>query len=352
MVNTSDSDEASSSLIQHLRSVLPQDGSRDALITSVIPKLLQSVADVAQALRSSHDVAAVGTANTFGDDQLNVDVAAENLIREAIAQCPSIVTASSEEEPIERAVQHTVPSSTSSAQEQYTLAFDPLDGSSIISANWTVGAIFSLWDGPTALHQDPTTGQVAAILGVFGPRTTAIVALRPPNTNTTTTTPPTCFELALSPAPPSSPSQQPTWQLTRPTLTLSPTSRYFSPANLRAAAHAPAYMALITRYIAQRYTLRYAGGLVPDVVHMLVRGEGLYASPATARDGPKLRRLYELCPLALVVECAGGAVLDPVGGGRVLERAVGDCGEKGGVVFGGVEAVREAVEGLVGMGGL
>ena len=270
--------------------------------------------------------------------ELNVDVAAENVIREAIAQCPSIVTASSEEDPIERPVQHTVPSSTSSTQEQYTLAFDPLDGSSIISANWTVGAIYSLWDGATALNQDPTTRQVAAILGVFGPRTTAIVALRTPNN------PPTCFELALSQ------TEQPTWHLTRPTITLSPTSRYFSPANLRAAAYTPAYMSLITKYITERYTLRYAGGLVPDVVHMLVRGEGLYVSPVTARDGPKLRRLYELCPLALVVECAGGAVLDPVGGERVLGRVVADCGEKGGVVFGGVEVVGEAVEGLKGVG--
>ncbi|EAQ87660.1 hypothetical protein CHGG_04279 [Chaetomium globosum CBS 148.51] len=280
MGNTSDSNHASSSLIQHLRSVLPQDGSREALITSVIPKLLQSVAGVAQTLRSSHNVSAVGTANTFGDDrvstlshhhkaslveltplELNVDVAAENVIREAIAQCPSIVTASSEEDPIERAVQHTVPTSISSTQEQYTLAFDPLDGSSIISANWTVGAIFSLWDGATALNRNPTTRQVAAILGVFGPRTTAIVALRTPNTST----PPTCFELALSPAPQSQskPTSPPTWHLTRPTLTLSPTSHYFSPANLRSAATFPAYLSLITQYITQRYTLRYAGGLVP-----------------------------------------------------------------------------------------
>ena len=58
-----------SPLIAHLRSVLPQDGTRDALITSVIPALLQSVADIAVAFRNSHHVAAAGTANTFGDDR-------------------------------------------------------------------------------------------------------------------------------------------------------------------------------------------------------------------------------------------------------------------------------------------
>jgi sedoheptulose-bisphosphatase len=63
-------DPATSSLIAHLRSVLPQDGTRDALITSVIPTLLQSIADIAKALRNSHHVAAAGTANTFGDDRM------------------------------------------------------------------------------------------------------------------------------------------------------------------------------------------------------------------------------------------------------------------------------------------
>jgi uncharacterized membrane protein YccC len=56
----------------HLRSVLPQDGTREALISSVIPRLLQSIADVAQALRNSHHVAAAGTANTFGDHRVSL----------------------------------------------------------------------------------------------------------------------------------------------------------------------------------------------------------------------------------------------------------------------------------------
>ncbi|KAG7287441.1 hypothetical protein NEMBOFW57_006952 [Staphylotrichum longicolle] len=327
---------APSSLITHLRSVLPQDGSRDALITSVIPTLLQSIADVAKALQNSHHVAAAGTANTFGDDQLNVDVTAENLIREAIANCPAIATASSEEDPVERPVPHSSPNPSSS--EQYTLAFDPLDGSSIIPANWTVGTILSLWDGPTALHQPPATGQVASILGVLGPRTTAIVALRIPGTDSQKT----CFELALDSAPANTAS----WQLTRPNLTLAPESRYFAPANLRAAADDAAYMRLVTGYIARKYTLRYSGGLVPDVAHMLVKGEGVYLSPVTASSRAKLRRLYEVCPLAMVVECAGGKAVDPADGKGVLEREVGDCGERGGLVCGSAVEVERAMEGL------
>lgn len=58
-----------STLITHLRSVLPKDGTREVLITSVIPTLLQSITGVAEALRASCHVAADGTANTFGDDR-------------------------------------------------------------------------------------------------------------------------------------------------------------------------------------------------------------------------------------------------------------------------------------------
>ncbi|KAL2138690.1 hypothetical protein VTI28DRAFT_6363 [Corynascus sepedonium] len=328
-----------STLITHLRSVLPKDGTREVLITSVIPTLLQSITGVAEALRASCHVAAAGTANTFGDDQLNVDVTADNVIREALTRCPSIVTASSEEDPVERPVQHSQPSQA--GDEQYTLAFDPLDGSSIISANWTVGTIMSLWDGPTALNQDPATKQVGAILGVLGPRTTAIIALRIQSSDQL----PTCFEVALDPS-------NSNWHVTRPALTLTPRARNFAPANLRSAAEPgnAAYMKLIAdHYIAsRRLTLRYAGGLVPDITHALVAGQGVYLNPVTANNPAKLRRLYELCPIALVIECAGGAALDPVSEERVLAREMRDCGEKGGLVCGSAEEVEEAVARLAG----
>lgn len=173
---------------------------------------------------------------------------------------------------------------------------------------------------------------------MLGPRTTAIVALRIPGTDSQKT----CFELALDSAPANAAS----WQLTRPNLTLAQESRYFAPANLRAAADDAAYMRLVTGYIARKYTLRYSGGLVPDVAHMLVKGEGVYLSPVTASSRAKLRRLYEVCPLAMVVECAGGKAADPADGKGVLEREVGDCGERGGLVCGSAVEVERAMEGL------
>jgi fructose-1,6-bisphosphatase len=59
----------------------------------------------------------------------------------------------------------------------FSVAFDPLDGSSIVDTNFTVGTIFGVWPG------DKLTGvtggdQVAAAMGIYGPRTTFVVALK------------------------------------------------------------------------------------------------------------------------------------------------------------------------------
>lgn len=209
------------------------------------------------------------------------------------------------------------------------MAFDPLDGSSIIAPNWTVGTILGIWDGASSLRQPPAERQVAAVLGVYGPRTTAFVALRLPGAE------PECLEMGLG--------EQGDWQLLRPRVRFvdpSPSSaRYFAPANLRAAAESPPYMRLIRHYVDKQYTLRYSGGLVPDVVHALIKGHGIYISPVTLTSGAKLRHLYELCPVALIVECAGGKAIDPSSGEEILSQPLESCDARAGLVCGNVDEV-------------
>ncbi|KAJ4320044.1 hypothetical protein N0V94_003609 [Neodidymelliopsis sp. IMI 364377] len=308
----------STSLEAHLQSLVKDQTTRKALIQEVIPSLLHTLPDIAQALRST-SVSQAGSANSFGDDQLNVDVLAEDLIRAAIAKVPSITTASSEEDPIEKSVQKEAVKS----EEQYTVAFDPLDGSSIIGPNWTVGTIIGIWDGASAISETetPRKKQVASILGVLGPRTTAVVALRLPGAEGN------CFEVSLTDGK---------IEVIRSNVKLNdtPKTRYFAPANMRAAAENPRYLELINHYITQKYTLRYSGGLVPDVFHALVKGHGIYTSPVTSKSPAKLRRLYELTPIALLIECAGGMALDSADGTHVLDRPVRDTDERGGLVCG------------------
>ncbi|KAF9696419.1 hypothetical protein EKO04_005717 [Ascochyta lentis] len=307
----------------HLQALVSGQSDRTALMNEVIPALLRTLPDIAQALRTT-SVSQAGSANSFGDDQLNVDVLAENVIREAIAKVPSIVTASSEEDPIEKRVQTT----QANSKEQYTIAFDPLDGSSIIGPNWTVGTIIGIWDGASAISdtETPRSKQIASILGVLGPRTTAVVALRLPGSKGT------CFETSLT---------EGEINVTQPSVQLNPAAKtkYFAPANLRAAAENQNYLDLINHYIAHKYTLRYSGGLVPDIFHALVKGHGIYTSPVTEKSPAKLRRLYELTPVALLIECAGGVALDSKDGSQVLDTPVRDTDERGGLVCGNKEDV-------------
>ncbi|CCC07097.1 hypothetical protein SMACR_01121 [Sordaria macrospora] len=338
-------------LTTHLASLLPSSVSRDSLRTSVLPHLLTAIAATSTALRNAQDVSLAGSSNSFGDDQLNVDVLAEEAIRLCLAQCPSVVTASSEEDPVEKPVQHTgLPFQVIEAEqdrthgEVYTVAFDPLDGSSIIAPNWTVGTILSLWDGTTALHASPKKKQIGAVLGVYGPRTTAIVALRLPGQEGKGV----CFEVGLS----GSEGGRQEWDLIRPDVSYAPPpfkTRYFAPANLRSTNTHAAYAKLISHYMAEDYTLRYCGGLVPDVVHALVKGHGVYLSPVTETSKAKLRSLYELFPLALVVECCGGRAVDPVTGEDILgDKGVEGCDERGGIVCGTAEEVEYAKDVLCG----
>ncbi|KAF2710779.1 sedoheptulose-1,7-bisphosphatase [Pleomassaria siparia CBS 279.74] len=331
-------------LTAHLETLLPP-GTRTSLVQEVIPKLIASFTTIAHALRSAQTVSQVGTANAFGDDQLNVDVMAEEILRTAISQIPSIFTASSEEDPVERST-----GSTADVAEKYTVAFDPLDGSSIIAPNWTVGTIIGIWDGETALKKSGKN-QVAAVLGVYGPRTTAVVALRVPGCKEA------CFEVGIgegsgaSSSSSSSSSSPPHMEIVNPRIQLQSApfkTRYFAPANMRAAGEDDKYMKLLTHFITERYTLRYIGGLVPDIVHALVKGHGVYVSPVTGNSKAKLRRLYELAPIALVVECAGGSAIDAADGKSILEREIGDTDERAGLICGTTEEVEFVHKTLLG----
>lgn len=335
------SSTGTASLASHLQSLAPSDGSRKALFDSILPAVVDAIGDIATALSKAHHVALAGTANTFGDDQLNVDVEAENILRKTFAaKCPTLVTASSEEDPVEKAV-HAAASSkmdAASSEELYTVAFDPLDGSSIIAPNWTVGTILGVWEGTTAVGQS-SDKQIASVLGVYGPRTTAVIAIRIPGSTTA------CFEIGLRDRG----SQD--CEIIRTDVKLAEApfkTRYFAPANLRAAGQDAKYMALVNRYIEEGYTLRYSGGLVPDVLHALVKGHGIYVSPVTAKSKAKLRRLFELFPIALIVECAGGLAVDPTDGKRILDRVLEGTDERAGLVCGTAEEVETVKQSLVG----
>ncbi|KAJ1426410.1 Sedoheptulose-1,7-bisphosphatase [Sesbania bispinosa] len=227
----------------------------------------------------------------------------------------------------------------------FSVAFDPLDGSSIVDTNFTVGTIFGVWPG------DKLTGvtgrdQVAAAMGVLGPRTTYVLALKDfPGTH----------EFLLL--------DEGKWQHVKETTQIGD-GKLFSPGNLRATFDNPSYDKLINYYVNEKYTLRYTGGMVPDVnqVHLkgttwyvsrdgalesiIVKEKGIFTNVASPSAKAKLRLLFEVAPLGFLIEKAGGFSSD--GHQSVLDMIISSLDDRTQVAYGSKNEIIRFEETLYG----
>lgn len=104
----------------------------------VLSALLSACREIGDGLRNcSYSAAKVGTQNTFGDNQLDVDVKTDAVIFRHLKSSGKVSVAASEENPME----------IDCEGDGYSVSFDPLDGSSIMDANFAVGTIAGIWPG-------------------------------------------------------------------------------------------------------------------------------------------------------------------------------------------------------------
>nr|XP_016497321.1 PREDICTED: sedoheptulose-1,7-bisphosphatase, chloroplastic-like [Nicotiana tabacum] len=263
-----------------------------------------------------------GTAcvNSFGDGQLAVDMLANKLLFDALTYSHVCKYASSEEVP-------ELQDMGGPAEGGFSVAFDPLDGSSIVDTNFTVGTIFGVWPG------DKLTGitgrdQVAAAMGIFGPRTTYVLALKDvPGTH----------EFLLL--------DEGKWQHVKDTTEIGE-GKMFSPGNLRATFDNADYAKLIDYYVKEKYTLRYTGGMVPDVNQIIVKEKGIFTNVTSPTAKAKLRLLFEVAPLGFLIEKAGGYSSD--GKQSVLDKVIGTLDERTQVAYGSKNEIIRFEETLCG----
>lgn len=235
--------------------------------------------------------------------QLEIDVIADEIIvRHLTTSTSAVCVASSEERPTPFPITPTgvaAPTSAADADDappRYGVAYDPLDGSSVIGSNFAVGSLFAVFPGD-ALTGATLTGRdaVASVLVTYGPRTMLYVALRGVAG---------VAEALLRPAPAAGAAGG--WSVVRVVHGWAPAKRLFAPGNLRATGDHPGYRRLVDAWLDGRYTLRYTGALVADVVNLLLAGGGVFCNATSAAAPAKLRLLHELIAVALVVEAAGG----------------------------------------------
>lgn len=122
----------------------------------------------------------------------------------------------------------------------YSVAFDPLDGSSVIGANFAVGTIAGVWPGPGLLGRTGAE-QAAALIAQYGPRVTVALAL---SKATAAAGAPACLELTMT---------ESGWRVTVDQFVIAPSAKTFAPGNLRAASDNLAYSRLVQYWIANRY---------------------------------------------------------------------------------------------------
>ena len=206
-----------------------------------------------------------GTQNEFGDKQLVADLMAEGIIRDRMKGCKYVGVISSEEDPVETVL--FPPQSTQLTQEQekcvYSVAFDPLDGSSIIGSNFAVGSIFGIWNGRGFLGKSGKE-MAGAAYAVYGPRTVLVCAFPVHNGGDNGRT---VHEFTLF----QSKDGHSQWILSKADMRLSEEKKLFAPANLRASKENEEYSNLMMYWMNSQYTLRYTGGMVPDIHNIVTK---------------------------------------------------------------------------------
>jgi len=227
----------------------------------------------------NHDLGYSEGENSSGESQLKLDVESDLIIERAFKEVLSVKNIVSEEKEGVLELHEN---------GQFTVCYDPLDGSSLVDVNLSVGSIFGIYKGELEAKNI-----VASAYVVYGPRIELVI--------TTLEGKPTLYRVIAGEFK----------KIQEISL--------HEKGKLNASGGTqqnwlPHHKAFIDSLFANGYRLRYSGGMVPDLHQILLKGGGLFSYPATS-DKPqgKLRSLFEVIPFALVYVMAGGEAIDDKG---------------------------------------
>jgi fructose-1,6-bisphosphatase I len=264
---------------------------------------------------------AAGAVNVSGDLQQKLDLFANETVRNSVQHTGRVCVTASEEDAA------PVPVPPGRPTGKYVLLYDPLDGSTNIDVNVSIGTIFSIHRrvtagaGPGSLADclQPGRKQIAAGYILYGSSTMLVYTTGQGVHGFTLD--PTIGEFLLS----------------HPHITTPAVGKYYSVNESNWNRWSPAVQRVVAAFKngegpVQPKNARYIGSLVADFHRNLISG-GIFLYPADARNPRgKLRLLYEAAPLAMVVEQAGGAASD--GCRPILDLAPEDLHQRTPLVIG------------------
>ncbi|MBT0670698.1 class 1 fructose-bisphosphatase [Novosphingobium profundi] len=320
------------------RFLLEQQRRPDSTCPAELRLLIETVARACKAINHAISKGALGdvlgsleSENVQGEVQKKLDVLANDLLVDANEWGGHLAGMASEEMDTIHPIPNRFP------RGEYLLVYDPIDGSSNVDVDLSVGTIFSVLRAPAACagrevceddFLQPGTEQAASGYAIYGPQTLLVLTL---GTGV--------YEFTLD-------RELGAWIMTDGPIRI-PEGNCEIAINM---ARRPQWSSEITHYINERltnekapcgraYNMRWTGSMVADVHRILKRG-GIFLYPSDSRTPGKarLRLLYEANPMGLLIEQAGGAAID--GAGRVLDIQPASLHQRVGLILGDAAEIR------------
>lgn len=272
----------------------------------------------------------LGAENVQGEVQKKLDMIANDLLLDANEWGGHLAGMASEEMETIHPIPNRYP------KGEYLLLFDPIDGSSNVDVDLSVGTIFSVLRAPEAcagrdvIETDflqPGRQQVAAGYAIYGPQTLLVLTI---GTGV--------YEFTLD-------REIGSWRLTDGPMRIPAGTREFAINMARRRQWSPATAQWIEERLqgtegpcGHDYNMRWTASMVADVHRILKRG-GVFLYPSDHRTPGKarLRLLYEANPMSLLIEQAGGAATD--GHDRIMDLLPFGLHQRVGLILGDKEEV-------------
>lgn len=257
-----------------------------------------------------------GSENSDGDAQKALDVRTDEIITAALMSAPVAYYASEEQDDI----------MTLDTAKLLAVASDPLDGSSNIDTNVSIGTIFSIYPAATNAHDSffrKGSEQLVGGFFVYGPQTSLVVTSGKGTELYVLDRAQGVFKLAI--AKMSIPKDAHEYGINASNFQnwYAPIRRYIEDCQMGTSGP-----------MQRKQNMRWIGSLVADANRILMRG-GIFLYPSDDRPGygdGRLRLLYEANPVAFIIEQAGGMATD--GQDRILDLDLNSLHARVPLVFG------------------